>query len=269
MNILFVADLVGESALDLVLDLLPRIRRQYQIDFTIVNGENTDKGKGITPKQVKRLKEAAVDVITSGNHIWEPRKRDVLIQFAGYLIRPLNYPEGNIGVGSTVVTAQNGVKVGVINLQGRSFMYPIDCPFRSVDKEIRRLRSETRIIIVDFHAEATAEKQAMGWHLNGKVSALIGTHTHVQTADERILPEGTAYITDAGMCGPRESVIGMDIEKAIQRFILQSHVYYAIAKNDIWFNGVVLTIDERSGKATNIIRLNFNKEGFNHVSATD
>ncbi len=263
MNILFIADIVGEDAIEFILDILPRIRNRYQIDFIIANAENADKGKGIVPRQVEKLKSAGIHCLTSGNHIWEPRKKDVLIKYAGYLLRPLNYPEGNIGVGSSVLFAPNGKKVAVLNVQGRSFMYPINCPFTTAQKEIRRLRSETSIIIVDFHAEATAEKQAMGWHLDGKVSAVIGTHTHVQTADERILPRGTAYITDAGMCGPTDSVIGMDIRKAVDRFILQTHIYYAIAKGNVRFNGVVIQVDETTGKAQKIFRLNFDKKEFN------
>lgn len=266
MRILFIADLVGESAIDLVLDLLPRIKRQFEIDFVIANAENADKGKGITVQQVQRLKENGVDCLTSGNHIWEPRKREVLSKFQGYLLRPLNYPPGNLGCGSAVFDAPNGIRVAVINLQGRSFMFPLDCPFRLGEEEIRRLRRQTPIIIVDFHAEATAEKQALAWYFDGRVSAVIGTHTHVQTADERILPNGTAYITDAGMTGPFDSVIGMDTRKAIQRFILQSHVYYAIARENIRFNGVVVEIDAGTGKARSIFRLNFNKIEFSHES---
>ena len=267
MRILFVADLVGDDAVSLIVDLLPRIKRFYKVDFTIVNGENAHQGKGIVPKQVERLKNSGVDILTSGNHIWDPRKRDVLEKYAGYLIRPLNYPEGNIGLGAYVVKMENGLKVAVMNLQGRSFMYSINCPFRAAEKEVRRLRSETPIIFVDFHAEATAEKQALGWHLDGKVSAVVGTHTHVQTADERILPKGTAYLTDAGMTGPVDSVIGMDTQKAIDRFILQSHVYYSIAKNNIRLNGVLIDVDESTGKASAIQRVNFNKEEFGDESA--
>ncbi len=262
MNILFIADIVGEDILEIITDILPRLRLRYQIDFTIANVENADKGKGIIPRQVERLKEAGVHCMTSGNHIWEVRKRDVLIQYAGYLLRPLNYPEGNVGVGSTIITAPNGKKVAVLNLQGRSFMYTINCPFTTGEKEIRRLRSETPIIFVDFHAEATAEKQALGWFLDGKVSAVIGTHTHVQTADERILPKGTAYITDAGMCGPFDSVIGMDKQKAIDRFILQTHIYYATARENLRFNGVVVRINEMTGNAEQLTRLNFSKKEF-------
>ena len=267
MRVLFIADIVGEEALDLVTDLLPRIKNFHKIDFTIVNGENTDKGKGITAKQVKRLQEGGVDCITSGNHIWDQRKRDVLVQFAGYVLRPLNYPEGNIGLGSKTFKLPDGRKIAVLNLQGRSFLYSIDCPFRTAEKEVRRLRSEAPVVFVDFHAEATAEKQALGWHLDGKVSAVIGTHTHIQTADERILPGGTAYLTDAGMTGPNDSVIGMDTQKAIDRFILQSHVYYAVAKGNLRLNGVVLDVDDTSGKATGIYRLNFNKAEFSDESA--
>jgi len=260
VRILFIADLVGERAIELVGDVLPRLKQNYTIDLTIANGENADKGKGITDKQVKRLREMGVDCLTSGNHIWDPRKRDVLVRQAGYILRPLNYPEGNVGLGTQVLEVSGGIKVGILNLQGRSFMYPIDCPFRVGEKAIRKLRSETKNIIVDFHAEATAEKQAIARYFDGMVSAVIGTHTHVQTADEKILPGGTAYITDAGMTGPEESIIGMDIEKAIQRFMMQSHVYYAMAKGDRYrLNGVVIDIDEDSGKALKIERLNLTK----------
>lgn len=267
MRVLFVADIVGEEALDFVADLLPRIKNHYNIEFTIVNGENADKGKGITARQVKRLQEIGVDCITSGNHVWDQRKKDVLVQYAGYILRPCNYPEGNLGLGSHIFKLNDGRKIGVLNLQGRSFLYAIDCPFRTAEKEIRRLRSETPLIFIDFHAEATAEKQALAWHLDGKVSTLIGTHTHVQTADERILPNGTAYLTDAGMTGPVDSVIGMDTQRAIDRFMLQSHVYYALAKGNIRLNGVVIDIDDTTGKSSDIRRLNFNKAEFSDESA--
>lgn len=266
MNVLFIADIVGEDVLDIILDVLPRLRNRYQIDFVIANVENTDKGKGINVKQVEKLRQAGIHCLTSGNHIWEPRKKDVLVKYAGYLLRPLNYPDGNIGVGSTIIRLDDRTRVGVLNLQGRSFMYSIDCPFAAAEKEIRKMRSETSFIIVDFHAEATAEKQAMGWFLDGKASAVIGTHTHVQTADERILPRGTGYITDAGMCGPFDSVIGMDIQKAISRFRLQTHIYYEMAKNNLRINAVVLHLNEQTGKTEKIFRLNFSKEEFDRSS---
>ncbi|RMF57406.1 MAG: TIGR00282 family metallophosphoesterase [Calditrichaeota bacterium] len=270
MRILFIADLVGDDAIHLVGDVLPRLKQQYQIDCTIANGENADKGKGIIDRQVQKLKTIGVDCVTSGNHIWDPRKKEVLVKHAGYLLRPLNYPEGNLGIGSQILKLKNGIKIGVLNLQGRSFMFPIDCPFRSGEKAIRQLRSETPIIIVDFHAEATAEKQALAWYFDGKVSAVVGTHTHVQTADERILPNGSAYITDAGMTGPIDSIIGMDPQKAIQRFILQSQVYYAMSKSKEYrFNGVLIDVDETNGKAIAIKRLNFSKKEFFDESNLD
>ncbi|HQU72299.1 MAG TPA: TIGR00282 family metallophosphoesterase [Calditrichia bacterium] len=263
MRLMFIADLVGDDAVGMLIDMLPRLRNKHQVDFTIVNGENADKGKGIVPAQVRRLQNAGVDCLTSGNHIWEPRKRDVLVDFAGYLLRPLNYPEGNVGLGSTIKTLKNGKKIGILNLQGRAFMNSIECPFRAAEKEVRRLRSETPIIFVDMHAEATAEKIALGHHLDGKVSAVVGTHTHVQTADERILPHGTAYITDVGMTGPEDSVIGMERERAIERFIMQSHVYYQVARGTIRINGVVIDIDDDTGKAFKIYRINTTKAEFN------
>jgi metallophosphoesterase (TIGR00282 family) len=264
MNLLFIADIVGEEILDIILDILPRIKNLYKIECTIANVENVDKGKGIRSKQIEKLKAAGIDCMTSGNHIWDPRKKDVLVQYAGYILRPLNYPDGNIGVGSTILKLSNQLKVGIINLQGRSFMYPIDCPFTTIQKEIRKIHSETPVIIVDFHAEATAEKQALAWFLDGKVSAILGTHTHVQTADERILPKSTAFITDVGMCGPVDSVIGMDTDKAIERFMLQTQIYYSIAKHNLRFNGVVVEINPKTGQAKKILRLNFNKKEFDN-----
>ncbi len=269
MKILFIADIVGQEALEMVLEMLPRLKRYYEIDFTIVNAENADKGKGVTEKQIQMLKRGGVDCLTSGNHIWDPRKKEALVRHPEFLLRPLNYPDGNLGVGSQVFELGNGLKIGVINLQGRSFMFSINCPFTTADKEIRKMRSSTPIIFIDFHAEATAEKQALGWYLDGKVSAVVGTHTHVQTADERILPGGTAYLTDAGMSGPVDSVIGMDIRKAIDRFILQSQVYYSLAKENIRVNGVVTEIDDRSGKAISIKRFNLNKNELNDVSTNN
>ncbi len=269
MRILFIADLVGDDAVALVVDLLPRMKNYYGVDFTIVNGENAHQGKGMIPKQVERLKRIGVDCLTSGNHIWDPRKRDVLERYSGYLLRPLNYPDGNVGLGSKVFKMENGTKIAVMSLQGRSFMFTIDCPFRIAEKEIRRLRSEASIIFIDFHAEATAEKQALAWHLDGKAAAIVGTHTHVQTADERILPNGTAFLTDAGMTGPVDSVIGMDTQKAINRFILQSHIYYAISKStNIRLNGVLIDVDENTGKAQKIQRVNFNKTEFGDESSS-
>jgi len=265
MKILFIADIVGQEALEMVLEMLPRLKQYFKIDFTIVNAENADKGKCVTEKQIQMLKQGGVNCLTSGNHIWDPRKKEALVRHPEYLLRPLNYPEGNLGVGSHVFERGNGLKVGVLNLQGRSFMFSINCPFATAEKEIRKMRSLTPIIFVDFHAEATAEKQALAWYLDGKVSAVVGTHTHVQTADERILPGGTAYLTDAGMSGPVDSVIGMDIQKAIERFILQSQVYYSLAKENIRINGVVTEIDERSGKAISIERFNFNKNELNDI----
>jgi metallophosphoesterase (TIGR00282 family) len=262
MNILFIADIVGEDIIDIILDVLPRLKIHHQIECVIANVENTDKGKGIRDNQIEKLQLGGIDCLTSGNHIWDPRKKDVLLKYAGYLLRPINYPEGNIGVGSTILKTSTGKKVGIINLQGRSFMYSINCPFTTIEKELRKIRSATPIIIVDFHAEATAEKQALAWFLDGRVSAVLGTHTHVQTADERILPRSTAFISDAGMCGPFDSVIGMDTEKAIERFRLQTHIYYSIAKRNLRFNGVVVQIDEKTGSANKIFRLNFNKKEF-------
>jgi len=208
MRILMIGDVIGRPGRRAVRALVPKLRQQNGIDLVVANGENAAGGIGLTPETARELLESGVDVITSGNHIW--RNKAIFRDINGdqKLLRPANYPRGTPGRGWTVLE-KHGVKVGVLNLLGRVFMEPLDCPFRTAQKEIPIIQKQTKIIIVDFHGEATSEKVAMGWHLNGMVSAVIGTHTHVQTADERVLDGGTAYITDAGMTGPFDSIIGM------------------------------------------------------------
>ncbi|MFQ6113265.1 MAG: TIGR00282 family metallophosphoesterase [bacterium] len=256
IKVLFIADIVGQPGLEIATKLTPGLKEKYNIDFCIANGENGCNGKGLTQKIARHYFNLGIDVITSGNHIWANRDIYDLLENSGRILRPLNYPDGNCGSGSTVIETDAGVRIGVVNLQGRTFMYSIDCPFKRGLAEVRRIHKETKIIIVDFHAEATAEKMAMGWYLDGKVSAVIGTHTHVQTADERILPEGTAYITDVGMTGPFDSVLGLKKEIAISRFLHQTPVRYKPAEDDLKFCGAVIAIEFETGKATHIERVN-------------
>jgi metallophosphoesterase (TIGR00282 family) len=264
MRFLFIADIVAEAGTDLALDLIPRMRALWQPDFIVINGENAHMGKGITTPLAKKFLSLGVNCITSGNHIWEPKKRDVLIDLAGEVLRPINYPAGNIGVGSNVFTV-NGQKVAVINAMGLAFMYPIDNPLFALEAEVKRLRRETPFIFVDFHAEASAEKQAVAWALDGQITCLAGTHTHVQTADERILPKGTGMITDAGMTGPYDSVIGMEIEPAIARLRLQTPVYYRHASDNVRLKGILFAADSE-GHCTKIVRVNVNKIEFGKLA---
>ncbi len=257
INVLFIADIIGKPGLRIVQNSVLNIRDKYKIDFCIANGENGAAGKGLTEEIAQEYFKSGVDIITSGNHIFEKFNAHKLLNTNNKVIRPLNYPRGVIGKGSVVATLENNIQVAVINIQGRTFMFPIDCPFFSINEEIKKIRPITPIIIVDFHAEATAEKMAMGWYLNGKVSAVIGTHTHVQTADETILDKGTAYISDVGMTGPFDSVIGMKKEVALKRFLHHMPVRYQPADSNLKFNGVIIRIDTQTGKADKIERLVF------------
>jgi len=256
INFLFIADVVGTEGFNAVASLIDQVRSKHSIHFTIVNGENSANGKGLTKSIAEAFFNLGVDVITSGNHIWNKKQVYPFLDENKDVLRPLNYPQGCPGHGTRIKELQGGVPVAVINLQGRSFMYPIDCPFRKASEEIEILKkSGIKNIIVDFHAEATAEKLALAWYLDGKVSAVIGTHTHVQTADERILPHGTAYISDAGMTGPFDSVIGMDIDTAVNRFLTQMPIYYKTARGNTKFCGVVVSINPRNGEAVSIKRI--------------
>lgn len=255
IHVLFIADIVGKPGMEAVTHHLPELKEKYNIHLTIANGENCASGKGLTLNIAESLFSLGVDVITSGNHIWNRESIIPHLDQNPSILRPLNYPKESPGKGSFIIQIKNKQSIGVINLQGRSFMYSIDCPFKTITSEIERLKKKgVRSIIVDFHAEATAEKIALGWYLDGQVSAVIGTHTHVQTADERILPGGTAYITDAGMTGPYHSVIGMDKDASIRRFITQLPVHYKMAHDDIRIAGVIIDLDIQSGRALSISR---------------
>ena len=254
MNILMVGDVFGEPGRAALAKLLPKIRDQYKIDLAVVNVENAAAGFGVTPPMAKAFLEQGVDVMTSGNHIWDKREIVDYITRENLLLRPANFPSGTPGTGFITVKA-GAYKVAVLNLMGRVFMTPIDCPFVKANEIVPLLRKDTPIVLVDMHCEATSESQAMGWHLDGRVSAVVGTHRHVQTADERVLPGGTAYITDLGMTGPVDSVIGVDKDLILQRFLTQMPVRFEPAKGPTALHGVVITVDPETGRASDIQRL--------------
>jgi hypothetical protein len=256
VNILFIGDIVGKPGRQAVARELHRLVDRYRVDLVIANGENAAGGFGLTAETAKELFEQGIHLFTSGNHIWDKKDALEFIIREERLVRPANYPPGTPGQGSTVCRTAGGVKVGVLNLEGRVFMNNLDCPFRCADRELELLRQQTPIILVDFHAEATSEKSALGWYLDGRVSAVIGTHTHVQTADERILPGGTAFLSDAGMTGAFESVIGVRKDEPIQKFLTQLPSKFEVAKKDIRLNGVVIEVDEQTGLAQGIERVN-------------
>ncbi|MEK7307100.1 MAG: TIGR00282 family metallophosphoesterase [Nitrospirota bacterium] len=255
MNLLFIGDIIGEPGRMILARKLGGLIKSEGIDLVVANGENAAGGFGITPKIAKELFDQGVDVITSGNHVFDKKEIVDYIKKEGRLLRPANYPEGVAGSGSIIVETRTYDKVGIIHLMGRIFMLPIDCPFRTARQEIARIKRETRAIIIDLHAEATSEKMALGWYLDGEVSAVIGTHTHVQTADETILPKGTAYITDAGMTGPINSVIGIRKEEAIDKFLTQTPRRFEIAGGPSLLSGVIVDIDPLEGMAKSIRRI--------------
>lgn len=255
VKILFIGDIIGKPGRQALSRELDRLVDRHSVDLVIVNGENAAGGFGLTLETAKELFDMGVHCITSGNHIWDKKEQVPLVLADPRIIRPANYPDGVPGTGSALFTTPGGVKIAVLNLEGRVFMKYLECPFRYADREIERLKKETPLIFVDFHAEATSEKAALGWYLDGRVSALIGTHTHVQTADERILTQGTAYMSDAGMTGSFDSVIGIGKEDAIRKFLTQLPVKFEVPKKDLRLNGVVVAIDEASGKALSIERI--------------
>jgi metallophosphoesterase (TIGR00282 family) len=255
LKILFIGDIVGKPGRRAILRLLDNIKNSYQIDFVIANAENASGGFGITPDVLRELFDYGIDLLTSGNHIWDKREIIPKLDEEKRLLRPANYPIENPGTGSVVFQTEADENVGVLNLLGRIFMNSIDCPFKTAIEEVKKLKARANVIIIDIHAEATSEKMAMGWFLDGKVSAIIGTHTHIQTADERVLPEGTAYITDVGMTGAMDSVIGMNKEIIIERFLTQRPQRFKVAKRDIQLNAVIIDINPKTGKSNSIQRL--------------
>ena len=260
VKLLFIADIVGEPGRRAVKHLVPQLRQRHNLDVVIANGENSAGGSGITPKTAEEIFSAGVDVITSGDHLWDQKEVIALLENEKRFLRPLNYPPGTPGQGSAVFEIRNsefGIRnsIAVLNLQGRTFMPVLENPFRIGREEVERLREQTRIIFVDFHAEATSEKIAFARMLDGQVSAVVGTHTHVQTADEQIFPGGTAYLTDAGFTGPHESVLGREIEPVIKRFLTSQPQRFEVAKQRVLLQGVVVEIDEATGQAVNVERV--------------
>ena len=256
LTILFLGDIVGEPGRSGVIARLPELKQRFAADFIVVNGENAAGGRGITPKISIDLLRAGASVITTGDHIWDQKEVIPYLATEPRLLRPVNYPPGAPGSGSIVLETAKG-KVGVVNVQGRTFMQPIlENPFEALDRAVSEMRDETRVIFVDAHAETTSEKIAIGRFLDGRVSAVIGTHTHVQTADEQIFPRGTAFLCDAGMCGPTQSILGRAIDPIVNRFISNLPAPFPVAKGEVRLCGAVIGIDETNGRALSITRVN-------------
>lgn len=255
MNIIMIGDIVGRPGRRAVKELLPSLLREYQIDLVLANGENAAGGNGITPDLAEELFTFGVDILTMGNHVWDKKEILPYFEVENRIVRPANYPPGAPGKGFLIFPVTRNVKVGVLNLAGRVFMGDLDCPFRCADAMLAEIKRQTPVIIVDFHAEATSEKQALGWYLDGRVTAVLGTHTHTQTADERLLPAGTAYITDVGMTGPRDSVLGVKSEIILKKFMTQMPVRFEIADGVAQLNAVVLGINPANGEAYSIKRV--------------
>src|SRR5580765_2378837 len=269
MRILFIGDVIGRPGRQLVKTGLAALVSRHDVDLVILNAENAAAGFGITRDIGTELLDLGVDVMTSGNHIWDKKEALDYIGTEPRLLRPANYPAGAPGNGSYVARTRDGVNVGVINVMGRVFMLNIDDPFAVVLREIEAIRQRARVVFVDFHAEATSEKAAMGWHLDGKVTAVVGTHTHVQTADERILPRGTAFLTDAGMTGPHDSIIGVEVEAALGKFLNALPARFETASANPRLNAVLVDADEKSGLATGIERLSYSLDELTELAADE
>jgi len=255
VKLLFIGDIVGEPGRRAVKTLVPLLRRQHQLEAVIANGENAAGGSGITPKIADEIFSAGVDAITTGDHLWDQKEVTALLEGEPRFLRPLNYPRGTIGHGGHLFQFDNRPPFAVMNLQGRTFMPPLDNPFAVAQPEVNRLRALTKVILVDFHAEATSEKIAFARMLDGKVSAVIGTHTHVQTADEQIFPGGTAFLCDAGFTGPHESVLGREIEPVIRRFVTHTPQRFEVARERVLLQGAIIDVDDSTGRARSIQRV--------------
>jgi len=255
VKILFIGDIVGEPGRKAVMALGPALRQRYAIDVIIANGENAAGGSGITPKTAEEIFSGGVDVMTTGDHLWDQKEVTGLLEREKRFLRPLNYPAATAGQGSGIFQLDGLPPIAVLNLQGRVFMPSLDTPFTLAQAEVAQLRKTTPIIVVDMHAEATSEKIALGRMLDGSVSAVIGTHTHVQTADEQIFPGGTAYLSDAGFTGPHESVLGREIQPVIQRFLTYTPQRFAVAKERVFLQGALIEVDNKTGKALKIERV--------------
>lgn len=255
VKLLFIGDLIGRPGRSITATLLPKLKKEFSPDLVIANGENVAGGAGMTVASFNKMKHYGIQVITSGNHIFQKKEVLGFIDREPNLLRPANYPPGAPGVGTAIVSLPSGVRIGVINLVGRVFMKPVDCPFRKADSLIDKMSGETDILFVDFHAEATSEKQLMGWYINGRVTAMVGTHTHVQTADEQILSKGTAYITDVGMTGPFDSIIGIRPEQSLSFLRDAVPDRYRVAEGNLKLNAVIVEADADTGRALSIERI--------------
>lgn len=255
MKVLCIGDVVSRIGRDMLFKYIDELKYKSEVEFVIANGENSSHGRGMSRSCYNEMKRAGVDVFTMGNHVWGVKEIVGIMEREGDIVRPANLPDGSPGTGSAVVTAKNGVKVGVVNLMGQVEMLSCDSPFTAAEREVEKLREITPVIFVDFHAEATSEKQAMGYFLDGKVSAVFGTHTHVQTADARILKNGTGYITDLGMTGPSDSVLGMNKTIIVNRFRTGMPQKFELAQGKGQFCGAIFTVDEATGKTTAVERL--------------
>ena len=255
VKILFVGDVVGRPGRRAVQEIIPELRREHGLHLVIANGENSAGGSGITVNTAAELFAAGVDIITTGDHLWDQKEANILLQNENRFLRPLNYPPNTLGQGSTVFQVDGKAPVGIVNAQGRTFMPDLENPFLTVQSEVKRIREVTNIIIVDFHAEATSEKIAMGRFLDGRVSAVIGTHTHVQTADEQVFPGGTAFLCDAGFTGPHESILGREIDPVVQRFLTSQPQRFAVASSRILLQGAIVDVDAKTGRANAIQRI--------------
>jgi metallophosphoesterase (TIGR00282 family) len=268
MRILFIGDIFGRPGRELVRRGLRALVDEHRIDLVIANAENAAAGFGITREIGDQLLDQGIDVMTSGNHVWDKKEALDYIGAESRLLRPANYPPAVPGNGTYLARTRDGRSVGILNLMGRVFMLGIDDPFATALREIERLGQRTRTIFVDFHAEATSEKIAMGWHLDGKVTAVVGTHTHVQTADERILPKGTAYLTDVGMTGPHDSIIGVEIEPALGRFLTGLPARFEPATANPRLHAVIVEADDQTGRATDIERLGYSADEIDRLAGT-
>ncbi|HET7510398.1 MAG TPA: TIGR00282 family metallophosphoesterase [Solirubrobacterales bacterium] len=255
MKLLFVGDIIGKPGRRALQNLLPRLVDHHRADYVVVNVENSAGGFGVTPEVLAEIADLPIDCFTTGNHVWDKKEGVEILDREKRLLRPANYPDGNPGHGVYVGETAAGIRVATINLEGRVFMHHLDSPFLVADRLLAGLDPKVKVIFIDFHAEATSEKQALAFYLDGRVSAVVGTHTHVPTADERVLPGGTALQTDVGMTGPYESIIGMRADKVLKRFLLQTSAPFEVAKRDVRLAGVVLDIDETTGKARGIERV--------------
>ena len=260
VRVLLVGDVVGKPGRELLKRVIPEIIAERNVDFTIVNGENAVQGSGINPKTFREIVCAGADVVTLGDHSWNRKEGLPVIESEEKVLRPMNYSKRAVGKGSRVYTMQNGMRAAVMVVLGRVFMPPVDCPFRAIDDALAAVSSDVHFRFVEVHAEATSEKIAMGWKLDGRVGCVYGTHTHVATADARVLPKGTAYITDLGMTGPHDGVIGRVKENVLHRFETSMHAPFDVARGDVRLNGALVTLDSNTGRATGVERIEVREE---------